>query len=155
MVEIPAALIDEFGYLAGLRDAFAPTERRFQKLRDQLRELTSDEGAEEEFTVSGERYILDISAKSIERKVNLKAARRKLGVTLFMQCCSVTLSALSNFLAKPDVEALTLSERTGYRRYEPRLIRSAALKISGESNSDIHYDAERDRDLSLPVPDGY
>jgi hypothetical protein len=120
-VRIPAALIDEFGDLVRLRDAFAPNERRYAKLRDQFKELLAEAGAgaEEEFAVSGERFILNISARSVERKVDIKAARRHLGVTVFMQCVSVTLSALSNFLSKPEVEALTFSERTGSRSYVP------------------------------------
>jgi hypothetical protein len=118
-VSIPAALIDEFGDIVRLRDAFSSTERRYVKLRDQLKGLVAEAGAEEEFTVRGDRFTLNISARSIERKVDLKAARRHLGAGLFMQCVSVTMSALSNFLSKPEVEALTISERTGSRSYVP------------------------------------
>ena len=116
---IPPALIDEFGDIVRQRDAFAPTERRYAKLRDQMKELLADAPAEEEFAFEGERFTLNISARSIERKVDIKAARRYLGVTLFMQCVSVTMSALSNFLSKPEVEALTISERTGSRSFVP------------------------------------
>ncbi len=118
-VEIPAALIDEFGDVVLLRDAFAPTERRYAQLREKLKDLLAEAGADEEFTPKGERFTLRISARSIERKVDLKAARRMLGATVFLQVCSVTIAALGNFLAKPQVEALLISERTGSRSYVP------------------------------------
>jgi hypothetical protein len=118
-VRIPAALIDEFGDLVRLREAAAPGDRRFAKIRDMFKEALAEAGAEEEFTLVGERFTLNISAKSIERKVDINAARRHLGAGLFMKCCSVTMSALSNFLSKPEVEALTFWERTGSRSYVP------------------------------------
>lgn len=118
-VQIPAALIDEFGDIVALRDAFAPTEKRYQQLRKQFEALLGGAGAEEEFTPSGERFSLNISARSIDRYVPVKVARKRLGLAAFMECCSVTLKSLENFLLKPEIDALAVSERTGSRSYVP------------------------------------
>jgi hypothetical protein len=119
LVVVPPKTVDDFGDVVKLRDAFAPTERLYQKLRNELSGLAAAGDPEAEFVVTGERYTLRISSCSIERKVDIQKARKKLGAAAFLECCSVTLKALGNFLAAPDVDALAVSTRTGSRSYVP------------------------------------
>lgn len=117
-VLIPASLIDEFGEVSKLRNDFAPTERLYQRLRSELGELFADADPEQEFGASGEKYSLYVSDRKTERKVDVKAARKRLGAAAFLDVCSVSLKALEAFLLKPEIDALAVSERTGSRRYE-------------------------------------
>lgn len=126
LIQVPPKTIDDFGDVVKLRDAFAPTERLYQKMRAELATLASAGDPEDEYVVTGERYTLRISACSIERKVDIHKAKRKLGLAAFMECCTVTIKALGNYLAAPDVDALTSSSRTGSRSYVPEAIASAS-----------------------------
>jgi hypothetical protein len=119
LVVVPPKTVDDFGDVVRLRDAFAPTERLYQQLRTELSSLTSTGDPESEYVLKGERFTLRISPCSLERKVDVEKAKRKLGVSAFLECCTVTLRALGQYLAAPDVEALTITTRTGSRSYVP------------------------------------
>lgn len=116
-VQIPAALIDQFGELAALRADFAPTERRYQKVRAEIAALLENSAGDEIFLQSGERFKLDISACRMEYPVDVKAARRKIGWTAFLKVCTVTKTALAAFMIKPEIDALCLSSQTGPRTF--------------------------------------
>ena len=116
-VQIPQGLIDYFGELSKLRVEFAPTERLYQKLHAELKALVADSDPDQTFAQSGERFSLDVSACRMERKIDVKAAHKKLGWTSFLKVCSVTMKSLEGFLVKPEIEALTVSSQTGARTF--------------------------------------
>jgi len=116
---IPAALCDEFGDLTKLKDEFAPTMTRYNKCRDAIAALVKDRDPEDEFKVEGERFRVMISSRGLERRVDKAAARKLLGATQFMEAATVTLKALEAYLLKPEIEKITLVERTGPRVYSP------------------------------------
>jgi hypothetical protein len=117
LVRIPPQTVDDFGDLAKLREEFAPTELLYKKLRAELNALCAGAAPEDEFVVKGERYTLRISACQMNREVDVPAARKKLGWEKFLACCTVTLAAISNYLTKPECDALTIESMTGPRRY--------------------------------------
>lgn len=119
LIEIQPQIVDDYGDVAKLRDAFAPTERLYQKLHKQLKELCVGADPNKEFLVKGERYTLRISACKYENQVDVPRAKRKLGVEKFLQCCTVTLAALGNYLSKPDVAALSILVQTSTRTFSP------------------------------------
>lgn len=116
---IPASLCDEFGELSKLKDDFAPTQTRYNKCRDQLVKLVADCDPETEFKVEGERFRVMISSRGFERHVDKAAARKLLGATQFIEVATVTLKSLELYLLKPEIEKITLTERTGPRSYLP------------------------------------
>jgi hypothetical protein len=116
---IPAALCDEFGELTKLKDEFAPIQSRYNKCRERLAALVADADPEAEFRVEGEKYRVLISARGLEKRVDIPAARKELGAARFLEVVTVTMKALEKFLLKAQIEALTLVERTGPRTYSP------------------------------------
>lgn len=126
LVQIPPKTIDDFGDVVKRREAFAPTERLYQKMRSELAALAAEADPAAELLCTGERWKLRISACSIERTVDVGKAKKKLGAVRFLQTCTVTLKALGNFLAKPEVDALTVCTQTGSRSYNPIPISSVS-----------------------------
>lgn len=119
VVVIPAALCDEFGDLTRLKDEFAPTQSRYNKCREQLAALVADRDPEDEFAVQGDRFRVMISQRGLERRVDKPAARKILGAATFLEVATITLRALEAHMLKPDIEKITLVERTGPRTYYP------------------------------------
>jgi hypothetical protein len=117
LIEIPPQTVDDYADYLKLREAFAPTERQYQKLYKQLKELCEGTDPNKEFVVQGERHALWISACRFENEVDVARAKRKLGVEKFLECCTVTLKALGNYLSKPDVDALTISVQGSSRSF--------------------------------------
>ena len=116
-MNVSKELIDEYGDVAKLREEFAATEKRYGKLREQLNAAAGELEPDQEFALVGGRWQIAVSAKKLERTVNKKAARKRLGAAAFFNACSITLTALGNLLSKPDVDALADSDRTGARSY--------------------------------------
>jgi hypothetical protein len=114
---IPAQTVDDFGDLQLLVDRFAPTQARYNKLRDELKALIADKDPAADFIVRGNRYTVEISARATERSVDVAKAKKALGVERFLEACSVTITALGRFLAKPEVEKLLISSQTGSRKF--------------------------------------
>lgn len=119
---VPDGLIDEWGDLTKLRDEFAPTERRYQKCREQLKALVESEDPEAQFKVRGERYVVEISPCSMESKPDVPAVRKRLGAAMFLHVVAVTKKALEGVLLKHEIEELCISTRTGSRSYAPTAI---------------------------------
>lgn len=117
--KISPASIDTFGDLCKLREAFAPTEAAYQKLRKALVEALADEDPAAEFVVTGERYTLPISACGFENKPDIPAVRKALGAADFLAVAQVTKTALEQFMLKPDIEALCVETQTGPRKMKP------------------------------------
>jgi hypothetical protein len=117
LIEIPPQTVDDYAELVKLRDAFAPTERKYQALQKQLKEMCMGADPNKEYLMQGERNALRISACKFESEVDVARAKRKLGVEKFLECCTVTLKALGNYLAKPDVDALTISVQGSSRSF--------------------------------------
>ncbi len=114
-----AAIIDEFGDIAKLRADFAPTEKRHKQLSDEIKTWYEDSPADQDFVEKGTRYQLDISPCSNVTLIDVKAAKKKLGLAKFLKCVSITLKALAVFLTEPEIAELTSTEQTGYRSYKP------------------------------------
>lgn len=119
---VPPATIDTFGDLLKLRDEFAPTERLYQKCFAELKALAATGDPAAEYIVKGERYTLRISPCSMERKPDVFKARKMLGAAAFMEVVSITLKALGQFLAQPEIDALAVTTQTGSRSYAPTAI---------------------------------
>jgi hypothetical protein len=114
---VPTQTIDDFGDLQLLVERFAPTQARYNKLRDELKAFIAGEDAAADFIVRGERYTLNISARAEERSVHVAKARKALGVARFLEACSVTITALKQFLAAPEVDKLLVTSQTGARKF--------------------------------------
>lgn len=117
LIEVPPQTVDDFGDVVKLRDAFAPTERLYQKLRSQLVELAAAGDPKAEFVVRGERYTLRISPCSMESKPDVALVRKKLGATVFVQIAQITKRALEGFLLKHEIDELCITTQTGSRSY--------------------------------------
>jgi hypothetical protein len=115
---VPGSLVDEYGDVIAARDAFAPTERLYRKLSEQLKNLVAGEDDNAEFLVRGERYTLRISARSMESKVDVPAVRKRLGAATFLLVAQVTKKALEGWLLRPEIEALCISTHTGPRSFD-------------------------------------
>lgn len=125
-IEIPSALVDAFGDVVKLRDAFAPTERLYQKLRAQLVALTDEAEADFTTTAKGERWDLAISARKMDNSPDIPAVRKRLGAALFLSIAQVTKKALEGFLLKHEIEELCVTTQTGGRSYDPTPVKPAA-----------------------------
>lgn len=108
-----AALIDEYGAAAELRDRFAPTEKRYHALREEINSWCPE--ADLTYTEKGARYMLAISTRAVERKVGAKEAYKALGLAKFLRAASVSLKALGEFLSAPDIDRIAVASRTGSR----------------------------------------
>lgn len=118
-LQIPAATVDDYCDLDAKHAAFAPTERLYQKCREQLKLLVADSDPEAEFIVKGERWTLRISACGLESKPDVKAARKLLGAATFLECVTLTFKSLENWLLKPQIAKITVTTQTGSRSYSP------------------------------------
>ncbi len=116
---IPASLCDEFGELSKLGEQFAPTLTRYNKCREKLAALVADADPELEFRVEGDVYRVLISERGLERRLDIPAVRKVLGAAKFIEVATVTMKSLEAYLLRPQIEALTLVERTGPRTYSP------------------------------------
>jgi hypothetical protein len=112
-----AALIDEYGDIERLRREFAPTEKRYEQLREEIKSWFEASPADKEFIEKGARYQLTVSMRANARIVDIAAVYKKLGLKKFLRACSVTLKALAEFLTEPEIDALASSGRTGARSY--------------------------------------
>jgi hypothetical protein len=119
LIEIEPRLVDDYGDVVKLRDAFAPHERLYNKLQAQLKELCVGADPNKEYVVKGARYTLHISPCKFQNEVDIPRAKRKLGVEKFLEACTLTLKSLGNYLAKPDVDALTISVQGTSRSFSP------------------------------------
>jgi hypothetical protein len=114
---VPAGLVDAFGEAAKAREDFAPTEALYQKLHKELKACYADAAPNAGFVETGEHWILDVSARKMERVVDVKKARKRLGAATFLKVCTVTLKALESYLLKPEIDALAVASQTGSRSF--------------------------------------
>ncbi|HEY1861655.1 MAG TPA: hypothetical protein VGG61_14945 [Gemmataceae bacterium] len=128
LIQIPAQTVDDFGDVVRLREQFAPTERLYNRLRDQIKELCRNQDPTASYLMRGERWTLKISPCTFESQVDVAAARKKLGAEKFLSACSITLRALANLLPKPEVDALTVTVRTSTRTFTPVAVAAAVEK---------------------------
>lgn len=110
-----AAIIDEFGDVDKQRKAFAPIEKRYGQLRDEIKSWHDSAPGAEEFTEKGTRWQLDVGTRADVTTVKIYAVFRKLGITKFLKACTVTLKALADFLPEAEIDQLTTVARTGSR----------------------------------------
>jgi hypothetical protein len=129
LIKIAASTVDDFGDVVKLREAFAPHERLYNKLRDQIKELCRNQDPTASYIMRGDRYTLKISPCTFEAQVDVAAARKKLGAERFLSACSITLRALANLLPKPEVDALTTTVRTSTRTFTPVPVAAAGVGV--------------------------
>jgi hypothetical protein len=110
-----AAIIDEFGDIALKRLAFAPTEKRFKQLSDEMKSWYQDAPADKTFTEKGQRYQLDVSMCSNVTAINIRAVYKIVGIAKFLKACTLSLKAVGELLSVPEVAAVSSVERTGWR----------------------------------------
>jgi murein L,D-transpeptidase YcbB/YkuD len=118
LVQVPQSTVDTFGDLAAAREAFAPQERAYQKLRSEIAAMVAEADPEAEFEATGERYAVKISARGFETKADVPAVRKKLGAATFLECVTVSLKSLANYLTKPEIDEVTVTGQTGSRKIE-------------------------------------
>jgi hypothetical protein len=110
-----SALINEFGDASVRRKAFAPTEARYQALLAEIKGWHDADAAELASSEKTDRYQIDISARSSESTINLKAAHKAMGLAAFLRACGMTLKALRAALAPAEAEKLVSVALTGSR----------------------------------------
>lgn len=110
-------LIDSFCELKKAREDFAPTEALYQKAYNQIKATLADAPAKDTYLVSGKLWTLEISERKMDGRVDVKAARKRLGASLFLKVVSITAKALETYLLKPEIEALTMRQQTGPRSF--------------------------------------
>lgn len=135
LIKVPPQTIDDFGDVAKLREEFAPTERRYNKLRDQLKELCKGKDPNAAYIMRGERFTVQISPCTFESQVDVPAARKALGAERFLKACTVTLRSLANLLPRPEAEALTVSVQTTTRSFTPVAIATTASAAPSETSN--------------------
>ena len=111
-------LYDEFGELDRQIQAFKPVLDRYEKLKAQIKAEAEEYPADQDFTISGKLYDLQISAKANERKiVSMRRVYKAVGsLKGFLEICTVALKALEEKLGKDAVAGLVEEGRTGSRR---------------------------------------
>jgi hypothetical protein len=111
------AIIDELGDATRRADEYAATgnERRRKQLADEVQAWYAAESAESEYSATGARYDLRVSARRQVSVIDIAGAYRKLGIKKFLNAASLTIKALTSVLPAPDVDALTSMERSGSR----------------------------------------
>lgn len=110
-------LIDSFCELKKAREDFAATESLYQKAFNQVKATLVDAPAGEMYVVSGKQWTLEISERGMDGKIDAKAARKRLGADIFLKVVQITAKALETYLLKPEIEALTIREQTGARKF--------------------------------------
>jgi hypothetical protein len=111
-----AAIIDEFGNLCRLRDEFAPFEKRYGQIREEIKTWYEQQPGEKVFTEKGRRYQLDVGMCANARTIDIRAAYKKLGLRKFLKDCSMTLKALGEYLGQSEIDEITSESHIGPRK---------------------------------------
>ena len=111
-------IYDEFGELDRQIQAFKPVLDRYEKLKAQIKAEAEEYPADQDFTLVGKLYDLQISAKANERKIrSVRAVYKALGsLKAFYEVVTVALGKLEERLGKEKVAELVEESRTGSRR---------------------------------------
>ena len=120
------ALLDEFGEVQRQVDAFAPTAAKHKRLRDEIESYYADKDPEQEFTVSGLRYEVQIGPRAKQRTFTARGMAllyRLLGKPKFLEWCKFGLTDLDRLV--PGHTGIVVEERTGSRKIK------AVAKYSG------------------------
>lgn len=118
-VDDRAALVDEYGDLAKRAAESAPFERRLKELRAIIQSWFIDASPQTEFSVEGNRYMVTVSARECERKVDPVRLYKAVGLKRFLKVVSVTLEAMK-VAGMEKLNILCVDTRqTGKRKLTP------------------------------------
>lgn len=119
-VDEKAAVIDEYCKLDAQVKAFAPTKSRHEKLRETILAWHPDLSGVQAKTLSGDQYELLIGMAQEQRRIgNMRKVFRKLGATVFLDHCTMTLKALTAALGEAEAAKYLESGYTGPRKLTP------------------------------------
>jgi hypothetical protein len=111
-----SSVIDELGEIEETLKPYDDLVARRKALRAQVlgwaEELAPDEAA----SIDGERFAVQISERSKERKfISMRKLYKAVGLNNFLAHCSFTLKAAQLLLSGSDLALLVKEERTGSR----------------------------------------
>lgn len=132
-----ATLIDEVGALQGdvaktvakvkaLTETLKPFNEKFKRLEKLINAMDQYE-ADAEFVEVGTRFEVKAGVREKNRSIkDLKALKKKLGDTTFMEVAKVTLKDIDKYVSESEQDKLGIIERTrGNRSIEVRAVTSA------------------------------
>lgn len=112
-----ADIIDEFGELDRKVQEFAPTAKRHEALKSQIKTWFENHPADQELTEEGKLYTLQVGARAKERRIaSLAKVFKALGANKFLGICSVGLKALEDALGKDKAAGYIVEDQSGSRR---------------------------------------
>lgn len=116
------AWIDEYGELSRQIAELKPAVDRHKQLGILIQMWCEAVPAAQPTLFEGQRYTLQISPRENQTKIiSIRKVYRALGVTKFLDLCSITLKALRENLPTEKYEKLVDTDRTG-----PRAIKAVA-----------------------------
>jgi hypothetical protein len=116
LIDFRIAIVDEFGELDRQMQASKPIRERHEALRKQIALWFEGKPGDEPCVVEGRHYTVQASPRAHQTKVrSLSKLFTRLGKTLFLQLCSVPLTAVRNSLPEEEHEKFLSEDRTGHR----------------------------------------
>jgi hypothetical protein len=111
-------LIDEFGKLDAWLQSVQRDIRRHGELKDQIKSWFDGLPGEQEETVRGNVYEIQVGQKSIEKRwIKMSKVYSAVGrLSTFLSIATITFKALSGVIGEEKAKALQVEERTGSRR---------------------------------------
>jgi hypothetical protein len=111
-----AKLIDEYGELCRQLDEIKPVILRHKELGSMLQSWYVDAPADQPATAQGRLYTLQISPRDNQTTItDIRKVYRVLGVSRFLELCSITLKAVKENVTPKVYEGLIETHRTGFR----------------------------------------
>lgn len=110
-------LVDELGKieeqiaLAGL----GQLQKRAEEIKREIRSWLDGRPADAGATFEGATYVVVVSAKRMERVVDVVKAFAALGKAKFLACCSLSATRVQQVATLEEASALIAEDRTGSR----------------------------------------
>lgn len=108
--------VDRYGDLKLLLDSMKSTIEEFEVIKADLVKTSESEDAASEVTLRGDRHIVTLGAKPIDRKItDVNKVRELLGDEVFMKLASVTLTNIDKYISEAEQSAF-IKTSLGKRR---------------------------------------
>jgi hypothetical protein len=112
-----AAAVDEFGELERQRAEFAPSAARHAALREEIASWVADEPPDQEFVFEGQRYLVHVGPKTLEREIrDMPRLFKILGLKRFLALCRFPLAAIDQHVPPAEHPAVVRQDHTGSRK---------------------------------------
>ncbi len=117
-----AALVDELGAIQERLAKVKLDQAREKAIKDEIRDIWMDGvKASQPRAFQGAAYIVEVSARKIERLVDVARLYKRIGLKRFLTIATVTLKQLGT-LEPEDQAGMIVSEQTGSR--DVRVVRA-------------------------------